>query len=300
MGDSEKVSGTHAFLIGTPKSGTTWLAATLSQNPDICVSNPKEPNIIATHKGTFSRSVEEPDWELYESFFEGKGIRLDASIHAFSCPLAPMRIFDRFEDPRFILSFREPVSRIFSHWRMIVDNGEAQPNGADWSEFKSAWEDERLRCDSRYGSSMERWLEKFELNRFYIIESTDLRTRPKEVLGELDEFLGLSRHDYNIDMKRESNSASTRRPMSAAGRIVRTFFSYVPNLLKGPIVRILEKRNLNIYKAPILSKSVQVLKPQNEHYRICNKTVSEEVQLLSKLTGFEPKGWTERQDQTDR
>ena len=188
MGDSEKVSGTHAFLIGTPKSGTTWLAATLSQNPDICVSNPKEPNIIATHKGTFSRSVEEPDWELYESFFEGKGIRLDASIHAFSCPLAPMRIFDRFEDPRFILSFREPVSRIFSHWRMIVDNGEAHPNGADWSEFKSAWEDERLRCDSRYGSSMERWLEKFELNRFYIIESTDLRTRPKEVLGELDEF----------------------------------------------------------------------------------------------------------------
>ena len=183
---------------------------------------------------------------------------------------------------------------------MIVDNGEAEVNGADWSEFKSAWEDERLRCDSRYGSSMERWLEKFELDRFYIIESTDLRTRPKEVLSELNEFLGLPRHDYNIDMKRESNSASSRRPMSATGKIVRTIFSYVPGLLKGPIVRILEKRNLNIYKAPILSKKVQVLKPQNEHYRICDKTVSKEVKLLSKITGFEAKGWMERQDQTDR
>ena len=119
MGDSERVSETHAFLIGTPKSGTTWLAATLSQNPNICVSNPKEPNIIATHKGTFSRSVEEPDWELYESFFDGGGIRLDASIHAFSCPEAPGRISDRFDDPRFVLSFREPVSRVFSHWRMV-------------------------------------------------------------------------------------------------------------------------------------------------------------------------------------
>ena len=296
MGDSGRVSGTHAFLIGTPKSGTTWLAATLSQNPDICVSNPKEPNIIATHKGTFSRSDEEPDWELYESFFEGKGIRLDASIHAFSCPEAPMRISDRFEDPRFILSLREPVSRTFSHWRMILDDGEAEANGADWSEFESAWKDERLRCDSRYGSSMERWLERFELDRFYIIDSTDLRTRPKEVLSELDGFLGLPGYHYNIDMNRESNSASARRPKTAIGNMVRTFFSYVPHLLKGPIVRILEKRKLDIYKAPILSKKVQVHQPQKEHYKVCDKIVSEEVKLLSRITGFEAKGWMERQD----
>ena len=32
-----------------------------------------------------------------------------------------------------------------------------------------------------------RWLERFELDRFYIIDSTDLRTRPK-VLSELDGF----------------------------------------------------------------------------------------------------------------
>ena len=46
------------------------------------------------------------------------------------------RISDRFEDPRFVLSFREPVSRIFSHWRMVLDSGEAKKNGVDWSEFE--------------------------------------------------------------------------------------------------------------------------------------------------------------------
>jgi len=296
MGDSERVSGTHAFLIGTPKSGTTWLAATISQNPNICVSNPKEPNIIATHKGTFSRSVDEPDWELYESFFDGGGIRLDASIHAFSCPKAPGRISDKFDDPRFILSFREPVSRIFSHWRMVLDSGEAKKNGVDWSEFESAWEDERLRCDSRYGSSMERWLQKFPLDRFYIIDSSDLRTRPVEVLEGLEQFLGLPKHDYNIDMSRNSNSASRRRPMSAIGKAVRLAFSLVPQLIKGPVVRVLQKRDLNIYNAPILSSAVPLLIPQEEHYRICEKTVSEEVQLLSKLTGFESKGWMDKQN----
>ena len=296
MGGSERVLETHAFLIGTPKSGTTWLAATLSQNPNICVSKPKEPNIIATHKGTFTRSEEDPDWELYESFFDGEGVRLDASIHAFSCPEAPSRIFHRFDDPRFVISFREPVSRIFSHWRMALDSGEAKKNDADWSEFESAWEDERLRCDSRYGSSMERWLQKFSLDRFYFIDSSDLRTRPVEVLRELEQFLGLSRHEYNIDMSRNSNSASRRRPMSAIGKTVRLVFSLVPELIKGPVVRVLQKRDLNIYNAPILSSAVPLLKPQEEHFRICEKTVSEEVQLLSRLTGFESKGWMRKQN----
>ena len=296
MGGSERVLETHAFLIGTPKSGTTWLAATLSQNPNICVSKPKEPNIIATHKGTFTRSEEDPDWELYESFFDGEGVRLDASIHAFSCPEAPSRIFHRFDDPRFVISFREPVSRIFSHWRMALDSGEAKKNDADWSEFESAWEDERLRCDSRYGSSMERWLQKFSLDRFYFIDSSDLRTRPVEVLRELEQFLGLSHHEYNIDMSRNSNSASRRRPMSAIGKTVRLVFSLVPELIKGPVVRVLQKRDLNIYNAPILSSAVPQLKPQEEHFRICEKTVSEEVQLLSKLTGFESKGWMRKQN----
>ena len=104
---------------------------------------------------------------------------------------------------------------------MVLDSGEAKKNGVDWSEFESAWEDERLRCDSRYGSSMERWLQKFPLDRFYIIDSSDLRTRPVEVLEELEQFLGLPQHDYNIDMSRNSNSASRRRPISAIGKAIR-------------------------------------------------------------------------------
>ena len=51
-----------AFLLGAPKCGTTWLAEVLAQHPEICVSDPKEPNIVASHKGTFGRDVSEPDW----------------------------------------------------------------------------------------------------------------------------------------------------------------------------------------------------------------------------------------------
>ena len=52
-----------AFLLGAPKSGTTWLASALEQHPGICVSDPKEPNEVASHKGTFGRDTRLPDWE---------------------------------------------------------------------------------------------------------------------------------------------------------------------------------------------------------------------------------------------
>ena len=57
----DSVPNVGAFLLGAPKSGTTWLASALEQHPEICVSDPKEPNEVATHKGTFGRDAGEPN-----------------------------------------------------------------------------------------------------------------------------------------------------------------------------------------------------------------------------------------------
>ena len=209
--DSGRVSETHAFLIGVPKAGTTWLASTLSQNPSICLSDPKEPNIITSHKGTFRRSNEEPDWTEYFRLFKGDGIRLDGSIHTFSCSISPARISEKFENPKFILSLREPVGRAFSHWRMITDTGSDKRWGADWDDFRVAWEDPRLKEDSLYGKSMAHWLEFFPLSDFYIFDSSRMRESPEMVLSEIEEFLGLHNHNYSINQLANSNRATKRR-----------------------------------------------------------------------------------------
>ena len=62
------------FLLGAPKCGTTWLSEALKQHPGIVISNPKEPNMIGTHKGTFGRSEEEPDMRKYTGFFKEKAL----------------------------------------------------------------------------------------------------------------------------------------------------------------------------------------------------------------------------------
>ena len=78
------MSEVDIFLIGVPKAGTTWLANTLNQHKEIILSDPKEPNIIASHKGTFIRQNESPDWEklcvakkIVSGFLNAKSLSLD-------------------------------------------------------------------------------------------------------------------------------------------------------------------------------------------------------------------------------
>tara|TARA_B100001029_G_scaffold174198_1_gene174022 strand:+ start:1922 stop:2740 length:819 start_codon:yes stop_codon:yes gene_type:complete len=263
----------------------------MDQNPNITLSNPKEPNLIASHKGTFVRDDVEPNWTEYESFFSGAGLRMDASVHTFGCPIAPTRILERFPKAKFILCLREPVSRAVSHWNMVRNTGEAEKAGRNWSSFEKAWDDESLRVDSFYGSSIERWLEKFDRSRFLIVDSSRMRGEPKLVLNEIGEFLGVENWEYEFDMDRHANSAEARRPLSGVGVAAGYLFSLIPNLLKRPIVGYLQKRDLNIYRLPILSRKGFFETLNDDHYRLCGEELREDLVYFGSQTGFDVSAW---------
>ena len=288
------MSEVDVFLIGVPKAGTTWLANTLNQHPNIVLSNPKEPNIIASHKGTFIRIKEEPEWDMLAKCFHEEGLKLDASIHAFACPLAPSRIRKRIPKAKFILCLREPVSRSFSHWNMILNTKEAEINNVDWSTFEKAWEDNHLREDSMYGTSMSCWLEQFSLSQFLILDSFDLRNNPAEILVQIENFLNIKNSEYDISRNRHSNSASTRRPIAGTGRLVRKFFSIMPQIVKKPIVNFLQKRDFNIYNLPLLSSKGVNHQINSEPYKVCGAELIEELELFEKLTKFSTTRWVEK------
>ena len=287
------MSEVDVFLIGVPKAGTTWLAYTLSQHKKIVLSDPKEPNIIASHKGTFIRTDEEPDWDKFRMCFREEGLKLDASIHAFSCPLAPSRIKQRIPEAKFILCLREPVSRSFSHWNMVLNTKESVANGVDWSTFEKAWNDNHLKVDSMYGTSMNNWLKEFDMNNFLIIDSIKLRTDPKDILKTIESFLELEHHDFETTSKRHSNSAISRRPISFTGKLIRALFSIIPKPMKSPIVRILQKRDFNIYNLPLLSTKGITHEINSSHFQICGNQLIEELELFEKLTGFNTNHWRE-------
>jgi len=216
---------------------------------------------------------------------------LDASVHTFACPLSPSRIRNHLPNAKFILCLREPVARSFSHWNMVLNTKEASANNADWSTFEKAWKDARLSDDSLYGSSMNRWLKEFDLDKFVIIDSDRLKSNPISALREIENFLEIQNHEYNLDESRHSNSAASRRPITFLGKSARVIFSIIPDIIKLPIVKMLQKRDFNIYNLPILSKRGISHKLEDTHYKICGEELIEELEILQKLTGFNVEIW---------
>jgi len=281
-----------AFLLGAPKCGTTWLAEVLTQHPEICVSDPKEPNIVASHKGTFGRDDSEPDWVEYTDCFNGGGFRIDCSVHAMACPIAPSRVANNWPNARLIICLREPVSRTVSHWNMILDTKEDEKNGSDWSDFGAAWVDSRLSDDTLYGAAIARWLEHFERDSILLIEANRMRHDASTVLEEVCNHLSISSHSFDLDSVNNANTAADRRPMTVFGRLFRFAASLLPGFIKGPIVRRLQARGVNVYKMPVLSSKAPAKRTiTDEHRALLAEAVNADLALLENSTGFDCSKW---------
>jgi len=281
-----------AFLLGAPKSGTTWLANALEQHPGICVSDPKEPNEIASHKGTFVRDDRLPDWERYSSCFNGTGVKLDCSVHALACPLTPNRVLEWWPEARFIVCLREPVSRTISHWNMVLDTKEVSQFGADWTVFSDAWQDERLSLETLYGASLSRWFSLFSEDRFLLIDSTRMRSEPEVVLSEVVGHLGLPIFDFNLGSVHNANTAADRRPITVLGKVFKGVAAVIPGIIKRPIVKSLQGRGINVYKLPILSrKRIGREGPSELELDQMKADVLADLGVLEEVTGFDVSTW---------
>ena len=290
--EGEGVPDVGAFLLGAPKSGTTWLAGALEQHPGICVSNPKEPNEVASHKGTFDRDDRLPDWERYSSCFNGEGVKLDCSVHALACPLTPSRVLEWWPEARFIVCLREPVSRTISHWNMVLDTKEVTEYGADWAVFGDAWQDERLSLETLYGASLSRWFNLFSDDRFLLIESSRMRNAPEAVLNEVVEHLGLSMFDFDLGSVHNANTAADRRPITLFGKVFKVVASVIPGIIKSPVVKSLQRRGINVYKMPVLSSQRKKREGPSESEMVqMREDIRQDLSVLTELTGFDISNW---------
>ena len=281
-----------AFLLGAPKCGTTWLADVLTQHPGICVSDPKEPNIVASHKGTFGRDESEPDWEKYADCFTGDGLRIDCSVHAMACPIAPSRIANNWPDARLIICLRDPVGRTVSHWNMILDTAADKKHGTDWSKFEKAWADSRLSVDSLYGAAITRWLEHFDRNSILLIEASRMRSDALGVLEEVCNHLSVTPYSFDFDLVKNANTAAERRPITMMGRLFRFAAALLPNFIKAPIVRRLQSRDIDVYTLPVLSAKTKPKRVITDEQRaLLAPKINADLKLLEESTGFDCSKW---------
>lgn len=190
------------FLIaGAQKSGTSALDAYLRRHPALEMASPKETHFFDREAGIDWRA---PDYErLHAHYALPDRMRGEATPITLYWTPAHYRVLRYNPDMRFILLFRDPVERAWSHWKMN------RANGWETLSFSDAIRAGRLRVlDEQgpsglsrrlsyvergyYGRQVSELAKLFPKEHMLFLSQNELSCSPDIALGRVAAFLGVA------------------------------------------------------------------------------------------------------------
>ena len=196
--------------IGAAKAGTTWLAACLSEHPEVCMSNPKELNYFcAAHIWETGQSEYRKGQKWLRKRFPGYRpgqLRGEFSVSYLVDPQSPTLIRRHHPAAKLIVSFRNPTDALYS----LYFQKAKEYSVSDTFEAFLEHHPEYVRLGFYY-SHMTRYLECFPAERIHTVLYDDIHAEPRQVLASLFEFL-------DVDSAFEPSSLSRRVNVSAVPR----------------------------------------------------------------------------------
>lgn len=201
-GDSDPNFKIGFLVAGVQKGGTSTLHAYLEQHPEIGLGGSKELHFFDN---------EALDWSSppYGRYHRSFAIRPDARIYGECTPVyfywdpSLPRIRAYSPDVRFVVVFRSPIDRAFSHWAMAIARDE------DTLLFDAAIREGRARVANDeplglsrrvhsyvergfYGAQMRRFLELYPREQLLPLTSEELFKDHRSALAKVTDFLGVS------------------------------------------------------------------------------------------------------------
>lgn len=190
------------FLIGPPRTGTSWLHEILSRRMQLPIAI-KETRFFDVH---YHRG-----WEWYRAHYAAASrhhVMGEIAPTYFASAAARARIVQTIGAAKVACIFREPMARIESLYRVkcaygIIDCGFEEALGRDPELLES----------SRYATHLKAWQNAVGKDRVLPLVYDDLCQRPQALLDELADFIGLARFvPAPCEMRRVRPSASMTRP----------------------------------------------------------------------------------------
>ncbi|MFE8071664.1 sulfotransferase [Marinobacteraceae bacterium S3BR75-40.1] len=201
------MSRVNLFVVGAMKSGSTTLHEYLERHPAIYMSPEKEPGFFVPELWN-GRGEDE-----YKALFENAGqvaYRGESSTHYTKLPTytgVAERICRYNPEARIIYVMRDPIKRLFSHYRHAVRDlhfyGETRPI------IQAIEKDPMYVAYSDYAMQLKPYLELFGKEQVYTLTFEDLVSNTQEEMAHIFDWLGIDK-TFEIGETIAANQAPQR------------------------------------------------------------------------------------------
>lgn len=221
--DARRRTLPYTFCIaGTQKAATTSLSGLLNKHPNVRRAPQKEMHFFDRE----DRDWADPDYSDVQRAARPGHLALgDGTPLYMWWPQALHRIRAYNPDMRFVVTFRDPIDRLFSQWAMNVARWPAI--ALDWPEFLTTFAPDRLEdripdgasrqfyrihsgvVRGYYGQQLERGYEMFGREQFHPVEFGAFLADHRSHLDALAGFLGLPPYQAYPDLPHRMRGTET-------------------------------------------------------------------------------------------
>lgn len=263
---------TDFLIIGAAKSATTSLCNGIAAHPEICFSQPKEPQFFS-----------DPEWRLkldtYNGLFKERAkLYGEGSTNYTKQPFYNANIHDDIyeynAEMKLIYIMRHPIERLISHYV------HAYNRGYERTDINSAIHTNAHFLNlSKYHYQLEPYLKVFDRSKIKLLFFHDFKHNPQAVLNDVFSFLEL-------------------KPLHIEDKILHDNKGYNKKIIHykydkpGTIIKKLKKAFLILKHNYIQSKTI-IKKPllTNENRLFLIKELEEDVHAIEKLTRRDLSEW---------
>ena len=277
------------FIVGAPKAGTTSLYEYLTNIPGIYMSPVKELHFFSKATLPENHPVHPiRDKKKYLSLFHNvkdEKIIGEASPSYLADPEAPKLIHDVSPDAFILISLRDPVERMFSHFLMQIRDG--RMNFPFRNELQTAFSKNvdlskrRMRLElGEYYEPIKRYQNIFGTKRVKIIIFEEFIKHTKQTVEEIIKFVGLNPENLNFN-------DIPHNPFFEDGDIIRQRIRTSRTLEKF-VKRTTTKNMRDIIREKFFINKVKKPKMEEKDRQTLIEYYRADVEKLQKLLGRKP------------
>ena len=190
--------------IGAPRAGTGWLHQRLARHPDVFLPRAKELHFFDGGRWGGPDAAFDLDkrhhWMWYWKQFQGARGRIKGDVTPSYASLPDERVAEiarHLPQCRIIYVLRDPVERAWSGLRHRLWHGRGVlAETLTEAELAAAVMNPEILRKGEYRENIRCWRRYYPAERFHFIFQDDIQERPRQVLENVCNFLGVSPARY--------------------------------------------------------------------------------------------------------